>query len=461
MTQRNALAKTGPVISVIGAGYVGLTTATLFSNVGYKVYLIEPFEEKVKIIKTGKSHFFEPNLDELVKNSIDSGLMIATTDYNVAIPNSSVVFCCMGTPDKPDGSSNLQYVFEALEKSAKLAKDGTIFVQKSTVPVGTGARLIKHIKKAAPDLKFDYVSNPEFLREGTAISDSLYPDRTVIGGASREALQQIARIYTDLEKAAPEIDPVFQKEFQRNERPKGDIVITSLESAELIKVTANAFLALKISFSNTIAKLCDAVGADVNEVMDGVGKDRRIGRAFLNAGRGYGGGCFPKDVSGLIAAASERNVDMEIMAGATNVNNSMPYHIIDKIQHRLGNLSGKKVAVLGLSFKAGTSDTRRSPGVQIARLLYDGGAKVIAHDPKAILEHNELNGDIERANSMKEAVSEVEVVVLATDWPEYVSYRWEDLPKHSSAKVVVDCMNSLNAEDVLGAGLKFIGVGRF
>lgn len=448
-------------IAVVGAGYVGLTTAALLSNIGYKVYVVEPLAPRVKVIQSGKSHFFEPNLDDLVKKGVDSGMLIATSNYATAIPHTSVVFCCMGTPDKADGSSNLEYVFDAIENSAIHAKNGTIFVQKSTVPVGTGNKLIKQIAKSAPNLKFDYVSNPEFLREGTAITDSLYPDRTVIGGASREALQQIARIYSDLEKAAPEIDPMFQHEYQRHERPSGDIVITSLESAELIKVTANAFLALKISFSNTIAKLCDAVGADVNGVMDGVGKDRRIGRAFLNAGRGYGGGCFPKDVSGLIAAASERNVDMEIMAAATNVNNSMPYHIVDKIQHRVGNLSGKKVTVLGLSFKAGTSDTRRSPGVQIASLLHDAGAKVTAHDPKAILEHRELNGNIDRAETLKEAVKDAEIVLIATDWPEYVSHNWEGLPQYSSAKLLVDCMNCINEEPVIKSGLKFMGVGRF
>lgn len=447
-----------PEIAILGAGYVGLTTAALFANCGYKVRLVEPLEDRANIIKTGRSHFFEPNLDELVKKSIDSGKLSVSTDYHSALPEASVVFCCMATPDKADGSSNLKYVFDALENAAKLANDGTIFVQKSTVPVGTGAKLIKHIHKTMPNLKFDYVANPEFLREGTAISDSLYPDRTVIGGASREALKQIAMIYTDLENAATEIDPVFKKEYHRSEKAKSEVVITSLESAELIKVTANAFLALKISFSNTIAKLCDTIGADVNEVMDGVGKDPRIGRAFLNAGRGYGGGCFPKDVSGLIAAASERNVDMEIMSAASNVNSSMPYHIIDKLTHRIGSLKDRKIAVLGLAFKSGTSDTRRSPGVQIANILDDSGAEVTVHDPKAILDDS-LNKGAMRVDTVAEAIKGSDVIIISTDWPEYLAYNWNQSAK--AGALVVDCMNVFNPHATHLEGLKFMGVGRY
>lgn len=420
----------GNAATVIGAGYVGLVTATLLAHAGIKTYVLDVMPKKIATINKGRSPFFEPGLDELIKQAIANKMLVPTTSYKHAIPNSNFIFFCVGTPDRADGSSNLDYVFQAIETAAEIAMDGTVFIQKSTVPVGTARKLIATIKKKSPTLHYHYVSNPEFLREGSAIHDTLYPDRTVLGGTYQTSLKQVAGLYKLIAKAAPHIDPVFQKQYQKPEDGNGAVIYTTLESAELIKVTANAFLALKISFANSIAKLCDAVGADIKEVMDGIGKDKRIGGAFLNAGRGYGGGCFPKDVSGLIATADENGLAMEVMAAAVQLNESMPAYIVAAIENELGNLSGQKVAVLGLAFKAGTSDSRRSPAITIANLLAERGARVTAYDPKAIIEEGGgLSNSISRKATLNEAVINADAAVVATDWPEFSALDYPALKK--------------------------------
>jgi UDPglucose 6-dehydrogenase len=446
------------VVTILGAGYVGLTTAALLAESGIETYLIDVDETKIQSIKNKVSPFFEPGLDNLIAKSLSSGNLKPTTSYETAVPKSNYVFCCVGTPDRADGSSNLDYVFAALQKAASLAQDGVVLVQKSTVPVGTGKQVIHAIKKTAPKLDFHYVSNPEFLREGTAIGDSLYPDRTVLGGSDQKVLSQVADIYKQLYRTAPSIDQTMNSD----QEPADDFIYTTLESAELIKVTANAFLALKISFANSIAKLCDNVAADINEVMDGIGKDKRIGRAFLNAGRGYGGGCFPKDVSGLIATAAEHNTDLEIMSAAVHLNNSMAHHIIDKIENRHQALKGNRVAVLGLSFKSGTSDSRRSPALNLANLLAEKGALVSVYDPEAIVEkYDKLDDSISRKNSLGEAVKNTEIVLVATDWPEFISMDFKNVKDLMQGDLLVDCMNALDEQKVISTGLTYMGVGRF
>jgi len=443
-------------VTIIGAGYVGLTTAVLFACSGTKTYLVDIEPEKIAKIRGGESPFFEPHLNSFIQKALKTGRLVPTTRYAYAIPGSKLVFCCVGTPDKADGSSNLEYVYDALLTAAKLATDGVIMIQKSTVPVGTGKDVSTAIKKTNPNLKFDYVSNPEFLREGSAIKDSLFPDRTVLGGKNKQALLDVAAVYKKLYKVAPKLLPAAKANNVAE-----DFIYTTLESAELIKVTANAFLALKISFANSIAKLCDSVGADINEVMDGVGKDNRIGKAFLNAGRGYGGGCFPKDVSGLLASAAEHNTELEIMAAAVHVNNSMAHFIIDKIEDRHQPVQGKKVAVLGLSFKAGTSDTRRSPAIKLANLLVEKGAKVSAYDPEAIIEDNGLRESIVRYESIEDSLKGADMALLATDWQEFLELDWGKVKKLMSGHLIVDCMNTLDEKNVIAAGLNYMGVGRF
>lgn len=444
-------------VSVIGAGYVGLTTAVLLAQAGHTVYLIEKNPERLKTIQSGKSFFYELGIDALLEPVISSQKLIATDSYKESIPNSSVVFSCVGTPDNPDGSSNLDYVFAAAEETAKFLNNGCIYVQKSTVPVGTG----EHVKTAMQKngKQFIYLSNPEFLREGTAIADSLWFDRIVVGGDDPTAVDVVINLYKELESRRDEIAKVGYIEPVNNST--GKYIATNLNSAELIKVTANAFLALKISFANSIAKLADRAEADINDVMDAVGADQRIGRAFLNAGRGYGGGCFPKDVSGLISSANQFGVELQIMTAASDLNESMPGYIVNKVKNLVPELHTKKCAVLGLAFKAGTSDARKSPGVKIANLLQEIGARVSAYDPKANREATEdLHSQVNIMTSLDDTVTGADVVLVATNWPEFVNFNLRELTAKINGKVFVDCMNAFDIDEVEFVGLKYIGVGR-
>jgi UDPglucose 6-dehydrogenase len=447
--------KTG-VITVIGAGYVGLPTATLFAHAGYKAYVLDVNPSRLKAISEGRSFFYEEGLDAIIAPAVKNGSLIATDSYEECIPGSDYVFSCVGTPDNPDGSSNLSYVFGAAESAAKLLNSKAIYVQKSTVPVGTGQKVEELFKELGADAA--YVSNPEFLREGTALSDSLYFDRVVAGGTDKKAADKVLNLYREVEACRDEI--AATADIEKRDKT-GRYIVTDLNSAELIKVTSNAFLALKISFANSIAKLADEVDADINDIMDAVGADARIGRAFLNAGRGYGGGCFPKDVSGLISSATEHGVDLQIMSAAAELNETMPGYIASKAKDALGDLEGKKVAVLGLAFKAGTSDARRSPGVKLANILAHSGAKVVAFDPQANGEaKEELRRGIPTANSLEEAVKDVDAVFIATDWPEFMGMDLTNIAKAMSGKLFVDCMNRFDVSVVKKAGLQYVGVGR-
>jgi UDPglucose 6-dehydrogenase len=445
-------------ITILGAGYVGLTTAAILAHCGYKVYAVEPNKKRLDVIKQGRSFFYEQGIDPVIKAGIESGNFIATDSYKESVANSSVVFSSVGTPDNPDGSSNLTYVFSAAEEAAKYLKPGSIYVQKSTVPVGTGSQIEELFKKL--NKKISYVSNPEFLREGTALFDTLYFDRIVAGGNNKQAVEAVLDVYRQIEKNRDKIAKLAEVETGYKD---GIYIPTSLNSAELIKVTANAFLALKISFANSIAKLADKVNADVVEVMDAVGADKRIGRAFLNAGRGYGGGCFPKDVSGLIASGIQNGVDLDIMNSAQALNESMPGYIVEKLQNQLeGGLKGKKVAVLGLAFKAGTSDCRRSPGVLIANSLDKAGAVVTAFDPKANHEAAEdLRKGVKLLETTEEAIKGADAIIVATEWQEFLSY---PLKKYADtigkSGTFVDAVNSFKPAEVKKYGLVYMGVGR-
>lgn len=443
-------------ITVLGAGYVGLTTAALLAHAGFKVYVIEPNLKRLEVIKTGRSFFYEEGLDVVIKTAIDAGNLIPTDSYEESVPSSSVVFSCVGTPDNPDGSSNLSYVFGAAEQAAMLMQPGCVYIQKSTVPVRTGERVETLFKEKGVDVA--YVSNPEFLREGTALYDTLFFDRVVAGGNDQQAVNRVLDVYRDLEK---ERETIAKLSGVESHPRKGKYISTNLNSAELIKVTANAFLALKISFANSIAKLADKVDADVVEVMDAVGADERIGRAFLNAGRGYGGGCFPKDVSGLLSSGLENGVDLEVMQAAQAVNQSMPGYVVEKLKDALGSLEGRKVAVLGLAFKAGTSDVRKSPGIAIANDLTKRGAVVSAYDPQANGEAEEnLLRTVSLASSWHEAANGADAVIFATEWQEFKALDIATLRASMSGTHVLDAVNILDKQATTQQGLTYLGVGR-
>jgi len=444
-------------ITILGTGYVGLTTAALLAHSGYRVYAVEPNQTRLDVIKQGKSFFYEKGLDPVIAAALEKGSLIPTDSYEVSVPASSIVFSCVGTPDNPDGSSNLTYVFSAAEEAGRLMAPDTIYVQKSTVPVGTGARIEESFAKLGKAIS--YVSNPEFLREGTALQDTLFFDRIVVGGNDHHATGQVLELYRALEASRTAIAAIAGVDSAPQ---KGEYITTSLSSAELIKVTANAFLALKISFANSIAKLADTVGADVVEVMNGVGADERIGRAFLHAGRGYGGGCFPKDVSGLIASGLDHGVDLTIMTAAQAVNDSMPGYIIEKLQRQLGDtLTDKHVAILGLAFKAGTSDVRRSPGIALANMLTRAGAIVTAYDPQAREEAADtLTAGVTQHDSIDAAITGADAVIVATEWPEFIEYPAAQYAATMQGTLVVDAINRLDSSDIQAAGLTYIGVGR-
>jgi UDPglucose 6-dehydrogenase len=449
-----------PTVTILGTGYVGLTTAALFATAGIKTYVVDTNEVRLESVRQGKSFFFEEGLDLLVTKGVTEKMLIPTTSYKESVSQSSVVISSVGTPDNPDGSSNLSYIFAAATEAINYLQPGATYVQKSTVPVGTGARIKKMFADAS--VSVSYVSNPEFLRESTAVPDTLWFDRVVLGGDDQAAIEKVRRLYRHVETARDTIVSIsgIQPPVKL---PRGEYIITNLESAELIKVVSNAFLALKISFANSIALLADKVGADVTEVMDAVGADQRIGRDFLQAGRGYGGGCFPKDVSGLLMSGLEMGVDLSIIRAAQVLNDGMPAYILEKMQDKLdGSLQGKTVAVLGLSFKPHTSDVRRSFGVQFSNDLVELGAHVRAFDPEANDDATKvLRSGVTVMASLDAAVANADAVVIATDWPLFLSHTPEAYGRALVGnKLFVDAMNRFDVATITEAGLCYIGVGR-
>ena len=434
-------------ITILGTGYVGLTTATLFAQLGHNVTAVEPNQQRLSVIQTGKSFFFEAGLDPLVADGVANGTLVATDAYD-SVASADIVFSCVGTPDNPDGSPNLEYVFASATACAQAMRQGAIFVQKSTVPVGTGAKI--QALFIAEGKTVAYVSNPEFLREGTALLDTLWFDRVVVGSSDAAAARNVLGLYREL--AAKRSDIATKAGISAPAQyTEGQYIATSQNSAELIKVTANAFLALKISFANSIAKLADKSGADVVEVMDAVGADKRIGRAFLNAGRGYGGGCFPKDVSGLISSAQEYGVAMDIMHEAAELNASMPGYIVNKVSHLLPQGFNSRVAILGLAFKSGTSDARKSPAIQIANIFAERGATVVAYDPQATEEaKHDLLSSVQIAPSIDECIKDADAVVIGTDWPEFLSYDLQKIAESMSGNLPELHKTSAQSGAVLG-----------
>jgi UDPglucose 6-dehydrogenase len=448
-------------ISVIGSGYVGTTLSAILANAGYHTFALDIDQHKVDVINSGKSFFYEVGLDQLIANSINSGSLKATTDYESAIANSQVIFLSVGTPDNPDGSPDLSYVFGAVQTAIPFLQDGVIFAQRSTVPVGTGKQIIALIKTQRPELKFSYVSNPEFLAESSAVLDSLKPSRVVIGSDDESAIKTMQSIYTAINHFATTLNMADYTEFAAIYNTEShDIplkfIVTKMESAEMIKVSANAFLALKISYANSIAKLSDAFGADITEVMDGIGADKRIGRSFLYAGLGYGGGCFPKDVSGLKATFESQGLTAPILAGQTEVNDSMADYVISKID-KLMNID--TIAVLGLAFKPGTSDCRKSPAIKLVNKLLHKFPTVKVFDPMAMVEAKQtVSSRAVFTNSTAECIQDADLVILATEWPEFANFDWSTA--QLKQKNIIDARNRLDKHRLQALGYNYQGIGR-
>ena len=431
-------------IAVIGTGYVGLVTGTCFSEFGVTVTCVDKDENKIARLKKGEIPIYEPNLDRLVESNIASGRLTFTTEITEAVQEADAVFIAVGTPSRRgDGHADLSYVFAVAEEIAPLLQKYAVVVTKSTVPVGTGRKVYDIIKRVNPNADFDVASNPEFLREGSAIEDFMRPDRVVIGTDSERSLNVMRALYR----------PLFLIETP--------IVATSLETAELIKYAANAFLATKITFINEMADLCEKVGANVQDVAKGMGLDGRIGKKFLNAGPGYGGSCFPKDTLALIQTGVDAGSPVKIVETVAALNEQRKAAMATKIIAACGgDIQGKKIAVLGLTFKPNTDDMRDSPSLVIIPALQAAGARITAFDPKGMLEAKHLLKDIEWYDSSYAAMHGADALVILTEWNEFRALDLTKVKSLLNQPIVIDLRNIYKPTEMQALGFKYTSIGR-
>lgn len=433
-----------PDVCMVGTGYVGLVSGACLADFGNGVICVDINSERIENIKNGKMPIYEPGLKELVKRNIEAGRLFFTTDLADAVRKSEVIFSAVGTPMDEDGSANLSAVYQVAKDIALNMDKYKVFVQKSTVPVGTSEKVEKIIRKyIVSDIPFDTISNPEFLREGSAIEDFMRPDRVVIGADSMRAREIMREIYR----------PLYLLETP--------IVFTSVRTAELIKYASNSFLAVKISFINEIADLCEKLGTDVNDVARAMGFDRRIGPKFLHAGIGYGGSCLPKDVSAILHTAKEVGVSLKIINGASDVNDSRVDRLLEKMQSEISDLSGKVIALLGLSFKPNTDDLRHAPSLKFIDRLLEEGATVKVYDPIAIDNTKKIYGSrIEYFDDSYLAMEGAEALVIMTEWNEFRVLELKKVKKLLKGDLIFDCRNIYEKEKVEARGFRYHSFGR-
>ena len=450
-------------VAVIGAGYVGLTTALSLAYVGHEVVGVDLDTDKVARLNRGELPFYEPHAKEML--ALVGERLHFTARYEEAVPQAEVIFIAVGTPPLPDGAPDLSQVRSAAQAIGRHLGEGfTVVVNKSTVPVGSGNYVEALVRRAfqeahggEPDGRLALASNPEFLREGQALYDSLYPDRIVVGAEDQRAIEVLRELY----------EPILEQSFTpppflpRPERMEAvPFLTTDLASAELIKYGANAFLALKISFINELARLAEKVGADIREVARGIGLDHRIGPRFLQAGLGWGGSCFPKDTAALLAMGREYGLSLGITEAARKVNEDQRRWAVDKLLAELKTLKGRTIALLGLAFKANTDDLRESPALELARLLLDRGAFLRAHDPVALPRaRKEVSLPLEYAETPEEVLRGADAVVLATDWPLYRTWPWQELKPLLRTPLVLDARNFLDGKALADLGYRYLGMG--
>ena len=431
-------------IAMVGTGYVGLVSGACFSEFGWDVVCVDNNADKIAMLEAGKMPIYEPGLDDLVARNVAAGRLSFTTDLASAVKDAEAVFIAVGTPSRRgDGHADLSYVFQAAEDIARHAEGYTVVVTKSTVPVGTGREVMKRIKAVRPDADIEIASNPEFLREGSAIEDFKRPDRVVIGADTERAAQAVGTLYR----------PLFLRDTP--------IIYTSLESAELIKYAANTFLATKITFINEFADLCEKVGADVQDVAKGIGLDGRIGSKFLHAGPGYGGSCFPKDTEALVRSARDANAPISIVEQVITVNanrkEAMARKIIDACG---GDVSGKTVAVLGLTFKPNTDDMRDSPSLVIVPRLLEAGATVRAFDPVGMDEAKLLIEGVVWCSDAYDAMAGADAVAIITEWNEFRALDLKRAHSLLNQPVMVDLRNIYRPDQMREAGFTYVSIGR-
>ncbi|WP_077864471.1 UDP-glucose dehydrogenase family protein [Clostridium saccharobutylicum] len=428
-------------IVVAGTGYVGLVTGACLSEVGHNVTCVDIDENKVEKMKKGISPIYEPGLDDLLKRNHDEGRLDFTTDYKNAYKDADLVFIGVGTPEREDGSANLDYVFKVCEQIAKNVENDCLVVVKSTVPIGTNDRVEAFLRENAKnDINIEVASNPEFLAQGTAVVDTLHAKRIVIGVESKRSEEILREVY---------------------ERYNQPIVVTNRRSAEMIKYASNDFLALKISFMNEIANFCEMVGADVEDVAKGMSFDPRIGDKFLKAGIGYGGSCFPKDTKALHWLANDNGYELKTIKATIEVNQNQKYKLFRAAKQRFGSLKGLKVAVLGLTFKPGTDDLREAPSIPNVRRLLDEGAEIVAYDPVGIDNFKRIySNEIEYVNDPKEALKGADLTLIFTEWNEIKSLDLGVYEELMNSAVIFDGRNCYEVNDVEERKVEYHSVGR-
>jgi len=432
-------------IAMIGTGYVGLVSGVCLSDFGHDVICVDRDPRKIEALQAGKVPIYEPGLEQLMARNVEAGRLSFTTELSEAVAGAEAVFIAVGTPTRRgDGHADLSYVMAAAEDVAKALNGFTVVVTKSTVPVGTNRKVKQTIAKANPDADFEVASNPEFLREGAAIDDFMKPDRVVVGVQSQRAAEVMQDIYR----------PLYLRDFP--------IVTTDLESAEMIKYAANAFLATKITFINEIAALCERVGADVKEVAKGMGLDGRIGKLFLHAGPGYGGSCFPKDTSALARIGQDHAVPQNIVETVMRVNDGVKTRMVEKLRDLCdGTFNGKTVAVLGVTFKPNTDDMRDAPSLTIVPALVGGGAKVRVVDPQGKREGEALLPGVNWHDDPYKAANKADLLVILTEWNEFRALDLPKLAKRMATPRMADLRNIYSARDARKAGFEaYESVGR-
>jgi len=427
-------------IAVAGTGYVGLSTGTCFADMGNKVTCIDISEEKIAMLREGRVPIYEPGLSEMILRNVSAGRLTFTTSYEEALRDAEFIFICVGTPSGVDGEADLQYVRMAAESVAQTMTRPIIVINKSTVPVGTGDWVADIIRHSQPKpLDFAVVSCPEFTREGSALHDFMNPDRVVVGSRNRSAAEKVAQLHLPL---------------------RTRIVMTDLRTAEMIKYASNAFLATKISFINQIALICEKLGADVEEVAQGMGFDKRIGSSFLSAGLGYGGSCFPKDVKALEHMALVHGSHPALLRAVMEINRDMRRWAVLSLRETLGRLDRKKVGILGLAFKPNTDDIREAPALEIARMLQNEGVTVSAYDPVAMPNAGRTNAGIHLAKDPYELAAESDALLVCTEWNEFKQLDLGRIRSLMSKPIVIDGRNIYDPDKMQTLGFTYRAVGR-
>ena len=424
-------------IGVLGTGYVGLVAGACFAEMGNHAVCMDIDKGKIERLKKGECPIYEPGLEEIIKRNMKSGRLSFTTNLGEAVKGKSCVFIAVGTPEKDDGRADLKYVMQVAENIAPLLEEDAVVVNKSTVPVGTG-KIIKGIIAKGTGKKFHIASNPEFLREGCAVKDFMEPDRVVVGTETAHARNVMDELYKPLDS---------------------EVLFTGIESAEIIKYASNAFLASKISFINEVSRLCEKTGANVRDVAKGMGLDSRIGKAFLNAGCGWGGSCFPKDVKALIQIGNDYGIDFQLARASEKVNDGQKLLPALKAEKRLQSLKGKRIALFGLAFKPETDDMRNATSIEVAEYLLSKGAKVVGYDPVAEENAKMAIKGIEFSDIPENAAKGADAILLLTEWKEFWELDYGKLLSSMKGKVLIDGRNFLEKEKMLKTGFEYEGIG--